>query len=64
MRFYIPNHDIYWTDRQDWHIDRTATGVKKGIPHTIADLPPLLSVEATRVCIPIGNTEMLLAAVY
>jgi hypothetical protein len=34
------------------------------VPHTYADLPPLLSVEATGVCIPIGHTEMLLASVY
>jgi hypothetical protein len=27
-------------------------------------LLPLLSVEATGVCIPIGHTEMLLASVY
>jgi hypothetical protein len=64
MRFYIPNCDIYWTDRQDWHIDRTAIAVKKGIPHTSAGLPPLLSVEATGVCIATGNSEMFLAAVY
>jgi hypothetical protein len=35
--------------------------VKKDIPHTCADIPPLLSVEATGVCIQIGSTEMLLA---
>jgi hypothetical protein len=28
------------------------------------DLPPLISVDVTRVCIPIGNKEILLAAVY
>jgi hypothetical protein len=28
------------------------------------DLPPLVSVEATGVCIPVGNSEVLLAAVY
>jgi hypothetical protein len=28
------------------------------------DLPPLISVEATGVCIPIGNQESLLEAVY
>jgi endonuclease/exonuclease/phosphatase family metal-dependent hydrolase len=27
-------------------------------------LPPLVSVEATGACIPIGNSEVLLAAVY
>jgi hypothetical protein len=29
-----------------------------------AYLPPFLSVEATGVCIPIGNTEILCTAVY
>jgi hypothetical protein len=38
--------------------------VKKGIPHRCAVLLPLLSVETTGVCIPIGSTEMLLAAIY
>jgi hypothetical protein len=28
------------------------------------DLPPLVSIEATRVRIPIGNSEILLTAVY
>jgi hypothetical protein len=64
MRFYIPNYDIYWTDREDGHKGGTAVAVEKGIPHRCADLPPLLSIEATGVGIPIGNTEMLLAAVY
>jgi exonuclease III len=64
MRFYIPNYDIYRTGRQDWHIGGTAVAVKKGIPHRCADLPPLLSAEATGVWIPIGNTEMLHASVY
>jgi hypothetical protein len=28
------------------------------------NLPPLISVEATGVCIPIGNQKILIAAVY
>jgi hypothetical protein len=52
MRFCIRNYDIYRTDGEDGH--------KSGS----VDLPPLLSVEATWVCIPIGNTEMFLVAVY
>jgi hypothetical protein len=43
---------------------RTAVAVRKGIPHNHVDLPPLISIEATGVCIPIGNSEILLAAVY
>jgi hypothetical protein len=37
---------------------------KRESPHTYVDLPPLLSLEATWVSIPIGHTEMLLASVY
>jgi hypothetical protein len=58
-RFYISNYDIYRTDRKDGHKGGTAIAVKKGILHTCADLTPLLSVEATGVCISTGNTEML-----
>jgi hypothetical protein len=64
MRFYIPNGDFYRTDHEDGHKGGTAVAVKKGIPHTCVDFPHLLLVEATRVCTPIGNTEMFLAAIY
>jgi hypothetical protein len=47
---------------QHGHKGGTAIAVKKRIPHTYADLPLLVSVEATRICIPIGHTEMLLAS--
>jgi hypothetical protein len=63
-RFYIPKHDIYRTDRGDRHNGGTVFAVKKTIPHTCIDLAPLLSVEATGFCIPIGNTEMFLTTVY
>jgi hypothetical protein len=36
----------------------------KGIPHNHANPHSLVSVEATGVCIPIGNSELSLAAVY
>jgi hypothetical protein len=42
----------------------TAVAVKKGIPHSHVNLSLLISVEATGVCLPIGNREILLAAVY
>jgi hypothetical protein len=35
----------------------------KGVPNTTADLAALISVEATAVYIPIGNSEVFLAAV-
>jgi hypothetical protein len=38
--------------------------LKKGIPHSHVDIPPLNSLEATGVCIPIDNSELLLTAVY
>jgi hypothetical protein len=64
MRFRIPYYDICRTDLDDGHKNETAVAIKKGILHTCTDIPPLLPVEATGVCIPIRNTEMLLAAVY
>jgi hypothetical protein len=42
----------------------TAVAVRKGIPHNHVNLPTLASIEATGVCILIGNSEVLLAAVY
>jgi hypothetical protein len=47
-----------------WAEGGTATAVMKGIPHNHVDLPPLVSVEATGVCILIGYSEVLVAAVY
>jgi hypothetical protein len=38
--------------------------LRKGIAHNHVDLPPLVSVEATGICIPIGKYEILLAAIY
>jgi hypothetical protein len=37
---------------------------EKASPHMNVGLPPLISLEATGVCIPIGNQEILIAAVY
>jgi hypothetical protein len=37
---------------------------QESIPHNRVDLPPLVSLDATGACIPIGNSEILLAAVY
>jgi hypothetical protein len=42
----------------------TAFAVRKGIPHNHVCLSPLISIEATGICVPIGNSEVLLAAVY
>jgi hypothetical protein len=64
MRFYIPYYDIYRTDLDYGHKNETAIAVKKGILHTCTDIPLFLPVDAAGICIPIGNSEMLLAAVY
>jgi hypothetical protein len=48
----------YRTDRYPGRKGGTAVAVNH------VDLPPFVSVEATGVCIPIGNSEVLLAAVY
>jgi hypothetical protein len=64
MRFCSLDYDIYRTDHEDGHEGGTANTVTKGIHHTCADPPPLLPVKATGVCIPIGNTDLLLAGVY
>jgi hypothetical protein len=63
MRGFNPNFDFYRTDRFPGRKGGTAVAVRKGIPHNHVDLPNLVSVEATGVCIPIGNNEVLLAAV-
>jgi hypothetical protein len=54
-RFYIPNYHFYRIDSHPRRKHGTAVAVRKGIPHKHVDLPPLISVEATGVCIPIGN---------
>jgi hypothetical protein len=60
----VPNHHFYHTDRFPGRKGETVIAVSKGIPHNHAVLPPLVSIEATWVCIPIGNIEVPLAAVY
>jgi hypothetical protein len=60
--FFISNYHL--TDRDPGGKCGTAVALRRGIPHSYVDLPPLVSVEATRVCIPIGNSEILLASLY
>jgi hypothetical protein len=63
-RLFIPNYHFYWTDHFPGRRGGTAVALKKGIPDSNVDLPPLVSIEttATGVCIPIGSNEMLLTA--
>jgi hypothetical protein len=60
-RLFIPNYHFYRTDRHPCRKGVTAAAVRKGITHNLVDIPPLDSLEATGVCIPIGNSEVLLA---
>jgi hypothetical protein len=63
-RFHIPNYHFYRTDRFPGRKLRTAVADSKGIHHNHVDLISLVSVEAKGVCIPIGDSEVLLTAVY
>jgi hypothetical protein len=64
VKFSIQNYHFDRIDRHPGRKGGTAVAVRKGIPHSHVDLSPLISVEATGVSIPIGNKEILLAAVY
>jgi hypothetical protein len=61
---FISNYRFHRIDRYPGRKGGTAVAVRKAISHNPVDLPPLVSVEATGVCIPIGNSKVLLAAVY
>jgi hypothetical protein len=63
-RFFIPNYHYYRTNCFQGRKVKTAVAVRKGIPHNHVDLLLLVSIEATGVCKPTGNSEVLLAAVY
>jgi hypothetical protein len=64
QRFFISNYHVYRTDRHPGRKGGNVVAVRRGVPHSYVDLPPLVSVEMTGVCIPIGNSEILLASVY
>jgi hypothetical protein len=53
-RFFIANYHIYGTDRFPGRKDKTASVIRKGIPHNHVDLSPLVSIAA------IGNSEVYL----
>jgi hypothetical protein len=63
-RFHIPNYHLYRIDRHPERKGGKAIVVRKGTSHRQVDQPPLVSIEAAGICIPIGNCEVLLAAVY
>jgi exonuclease III len=63
-RFFIPNFQIYRINHYQGRKGGTAVAVRKAIHHNHVDLPPLVSIEATGVGTLVGNSEVLLAAVY
>jgi hypothetical protein len=62
-RFFIQNYHVYEIDCLHGLKERTNV-VRKDIPRNQVDLPPLDTTEATGICIPNGNSEVLLAADY
>jgi hypothetical protein len=62
-KFFIPEYQFYRTDRFPWRKSGTAVAVRKGITHNRVDLFPPVWIEATGVCIPISNSEVLRARV-
>jgi hypothetical protein len=63
-RSSVSNYHFYRTDRQSGRKGGTAVAVRRDVPHSYVGLRPLVSVKATGVCIPIGNSEVLLASLY
>jgi hypothetical protein len=63
-RFFITNYHFYRADRFPVRKSGNAVAVRKGIPHNHIHLPPFVLIEVACVCIPIGNSEVQLAAVY
>jgi hypothetical protein len=59
-----PYERFYRTDRHPGRKGGTAVAVRRGVPHNYVELSPLVSLEATGVCIPIGNSEVLPVSVY
>jgi hypothetical protein len=63
-KFFIPNYHVYRTDGFPGLKGGSAVIVRKSIPHKHVDPPSLVSIEAIGVCVPIGNSKVLLAAIY
>jgi hypothetical protein len=62
-RFLTPNYPFHWTDCFPGRKGGTAGAIRKGILQNHVDLPPLISIEAPGICIPIDNSDVLLVAV-
>jgi hypothetical protein len=62
-RLFIPNYHFYRIDRIPGLMGGNAVIVGKGNSHIHVDLLSSASMEDTRLCIQIGNSEILLAVV-
>jgi hypothetical protein len=63
-KFYIPKYHFYHTEHFPGSKGGTAVAIREDIPHNHVDLQRTVSAEAKGLCIPIGNSKVLLAAVY
>jgi hypothetical protein len=63
-RFFIPSYHFYWISYFLGLKDRTTTAIRKGIPHNSVDLFPFVLVDVTGVCIPTGNSKILLPTIH
>jgi hypothetical protein len=63
-RFFISNYHFYRTVRYPGRKGGTAVAERTDIPHSHVDLPQLVLVEATGVCIHVGSSAVLLSTVY
>jgi hypothetical protein len=63
-RSFISNYHFYRIDCHPGRKGGTAVAARSSVPQNHIDIPTLVSVEVAGVCIPIGNSEVLLASVY
>jgi hypothetical protein len=63
-RLFISNFHFYLTGHHPGRKGGTTFAVRSGVRHNHVELPPLVSVEATGVCIPIDNYKELLFSIY
>lgn len=60
----LQKYHVFRTDHFPGLKGETSFAVRKVIPRNYVYLPPLVSVEATGVCLPAGNSRILFEAVY
>jgi hypothetical protein len=63
-RLFIPNDHFNGLTASPGRKGGTFFEVRKVIPYNHVDLPPLVSIESTAMCIEIVSSEVLFAVVY